>query len=262
MYIEVLILGALLLFIMSYNKKINVKKFFHDNERYFYALKEDDYDFLLYAKYGSEVDVEKLFSARVRNAALTFVIVIFIFLDQLSYLNVLMAIFVAYMIFRSNYSSLKTFYKGHLHEIDMTLPYYLKTIEILIQHYTVPVAIAKSIDSAPPMFKPGLQTLISRINAGDSTIEPYMEFAKTYPVRDSVRMMRLMYRLSLGNQENKQEQLLFFSRSVSSLQNKSREEKYKARLNKMEGKTMLMLGVTGVGVMILLVISMLSMMSF
>ena len=63
---------------------------------------------------------------------------------------------------------------------------------------------------APNIFKEGLKTLIEKINAGDSTINPYMEFAKEYPVRDSMRMMRLLFRLSLGSNERKQEQLLTF----------------------------------------------------
>ena len=37
-----------------------------------------------------------------------------------------------------------------------------------------------------------------------------MAFARRYPVRDSMRMMRLLYRLSLGSQERKQEQLIVF----------------------------------------------------
>ena len=36
-----------------------------------------------------------------------------------------------------------------------------------------------------------------------------MDFARDYPVRDSMRMMRLLYRLSLGS-NRKQEQLLTF----------------------------------------------------
>ena len=84
-----------------------------------------------------------------------------------------------------------------------------------------------------------------------------MEFAKEYPVRDSMRMMRLLYRLGLGKQERKQEQLLTFSKTVSSLQQKAREARYKNRLDKMESKTMRMLVCTGAGVMILLVLSIL-----
>jgi len=86
-----------------------------------------------------------------------------------------------------------------------------------------------------------------------------MDFAKEYPVRDSMRMMRLLYRLGLGSQERKQEQLLQFSRSISSLQQKARETRYKNRLEKMESKTMIMLVSTGVGVMVLLVISIMNM---
>ncbi len=88
-----------------------------------------------------------------------------------------------------------------------------------------------------------------------------MDFAKEYPVRDSMRMMRLLYRLSLGRQENKQEQLLMFSRSISSLQQKARETKYKNRLEKMEKKTMSMLLATGAGMMVLLVLAVLRLMN-
>ena len=99
--------------------------------------------------------------------------------------------------------------------------------------------------------------MIEKINAGDSSINPYMEFAKDFPVRDSMRMMRLLYRLGLGRQERKQEQLLSFSKTISALQQKAREARYKARLEKMESKTMRMLVCTGVGVMMLLVLSIL-----
>ena len=155
---------------------------------------------------------------------------------------------------------MQSYYKKHLTEIDQTLPYYLKSIEILAQHYTIPVAISKSIETAPSLFKQGLVEMISKIDAGDSSINPYLEFAEQYPVRDSLRMMRLLYRLSIGAQENKQEQLLVFSKSVSSLQNKAREQKYQKRLDKMEKKTLSMLMVTGGGSMIVLFIAMITMM--
>jgi len=141
------------------------------------------------------------------------------------------------------------------------LPHYLKNLEILIQHYTVPVALGKSIEDAPPIFKDGLSELINEINAGNDTIEPYVNFAKKYPVRDSMRMMRLLYRLSLGRQESKQDQLLSFSKTISNLQQKAREIKYQERLDKMEGKTMQMLIVTGIGLMVLLIVSVLMLMN-
>ena len=86
-----------------------------------------------------------------------------------------------------------------------------------------------------------------------------MEFAQRYPVRDAMRMMRLLYRLGLGEQEKKQEQLVAFSKSVSSLQQKARETKYKNRLNQMERKTMIMLISTGFGSMALILVAIMMM---
>ena len=76
-----------------------------------------------------------------------------------------------------------------------------------------------------------------------------------------MRMMRLLYRLGLGSQENKQEQLLMFSRTVSSLQNKAREQRYADRLDRMEKKTMVMLFGTGGGIVFVLLLAMAQMMS-
>ena len=254
---EVIIVGALVLFVLVYNGTVDKNKFVEDNQRYFQLLKEDDYEFLVYAKYGEDVDVNKLFNKRITYAFLTIVVFLFIFLTQLNFINILLSFVVGFIMFKSQYTSLKSYYKKHMHDIDLMLPYYLKDLEILIQHYPVPVGLGKLIDDAPDIFKPGLRQLIARIDAGDSSIDPYVEFANTYPVRDSMRMMRLLYRLSIGSQENKQERLLMFSKTVSSLQNKAREQKYKERLNHMENQTMIMLVCTGGGVMVLILVSML-----
>ena len=71
-----------------------------------------------------------------------------------------------------------------------------------------------------------------------------------------MRMMRLLYRLSLGSQKEKHEQVMMFSKTVSSLQNKAREQKYKERLEHIENQTMIMLFSTGGGVLALLFLSM------
>lgn len=256
---EVIIAGAIIMGVLLYNNTISGKQFLKDNDEYLKLLKESDYDFLVAAKYGDKVDSNILFNKRLKQAGLVIVIFLFIFLTELNLLNIVLSIVVGYLVFKSNYNSLKKYYKKHLHDIDVMLPYYLKGLEILIQHYTVPVALAKSIDDAPDIFKPGLKEMIAKIDAGDSSIQPYMDFANDYPVRDSMRMMRLLYRLGLGSQERKQERLLMFSRTVSNLQNKARETKYKERLNKMESQTMIMLIATGAGVMVLILFAMMYM---
>ncbi len=259
MMLEIAAIGVLLIVILFAQGMIDGNKFIKDNEKIFKLLKEDDYDFLVAAKYGDSVDANSLFEKRVKNGLLVLVILVVVFISNLNFVNLIACFIVAYLIFKSGYSNLKTYYKRHLHEIDLLLPYYLKSLEILIQHYTVPVALTKSVDQAPMIFKEGLKELIASINAGDSTIDPYMAFAIKYPVRDSMRMMRLLYRLGLGNQERKQDQLIVFSRTISNLQAKSRDTKYKERLERMEKKTMVMLSTTGVGVMIILLLAILRM---
>ncbi len=260
---EILIVGIILVFLCNYIGAFSFNKFVEDNRVVFGRLKEDDYDFYVTSKYGDKVDPNVRYEKRVKNAIITFIVGLIIVITSVSSLNFavkLVIVFgVTYLVFKDDYNKLKNFYKVHLHEINLKLPYYLKSLEILIQHYTVPVAITRSLEEAPEMFKPGLRELISSIDAGDSSIEPYMAFARRYPVRDSMRMMRLLYRLSLGSQERKQEQLIVFSRTISSLQAKSRETKYKERLDKMEKKTMSMLVATGAGVMAIILFSLLQM---
>ena len=259
MMLEIAVVGILLVVVFFVQGKIDGNKFIKDNEKVFKLLKEDDYDFLVAAKYGEGVDPNILFERRVKQGLLILLVLVVVFISNLNFVNLIVCFIVAYLVFKSGYSNLKSYYKKHLHEIDLLLPYYLKSLEILIQHYTVPVALSRSVDQAPSIFKDGLRELIGSINAGDSTIDPYMAFAIKYPVRDSMRMMRLLYRLGLGNQERKQDQLIVFSRTISNLQSKSRDMKYKERLEKMEKKTMVMLSTTGIGVMIILLLAILQM---
>lgn len=260
MSIMFIIISVIVLFILHLNHTIDAKKFVQDTEPYLRFLMEDDYEFLLRIRYGDDIDVNKLFSKRVQTAIITVGILFLLFISNLNFLNIMIIVIIAFAMFKLPYINLKRFYQANLYQINLMLPYYLKSLEILVQHYTVPVALARSIDTAPEIFKSGLRELVEKVNSGDSSVDPYMDFAKEYPVRDSMRMMRLLYRLGLGSQENKQEQLMMFSKTVSQLQNKAREQKYKDRLEKMEKKTMMMLCCTGGGIIFLLLLSMTQMM--
>ena len=261
---EFLLIAVIVLFVLEYTKRIDSKKFISDIQPYFSFLMEDDYKFLLSIRYGGDedLDVNYLFNKRVTQGILTIVCLLFVFLlSNFSFINVLISFILGFLVFKMPYIKLNNYYKANLEKINQMLPYYLKGLEILIQHYTVPVALRKSVDTAPDVFKPGLKRLCEKIEAGDSSVEPYMDFAREYPVRDSMRMMRLLYRLGLGSQENKQEQLIMFAKNVSTLQNKAREQKYQERLDRMEKKTMSMLMTTGGGILLLLLASMMQMMN-
>lgn len=254
---EIIVVFILVLIPLVYSKTINTKSFINEEGGLLLFLKEKDYDFYVISKYGESVSPNALFAKRIQQTIYGFLFLSIFFITSFSFINLIATIGFGFMIFKSQYMSLKGYYKKYMSQIDQLLPYYLKSLEILCQNYTIPVALSRSINDAPDIFRPGLRSMIAKIDNGDSSIQPYMDFAIQYPVRDSMRMMRLLYRLGLGAQENKYQQLLLFSKSVSSLQLKAREMKYKARLDSMEKRTMLMLVVTGGGTMVILLLSML-----
>ena len=260
-----IVIGVILVFILNYNRVVDTRKFINESGGVLSHLMEDDYEFLLSVRYpGRNIDAYVLFQTRLRNAVIAMLVLLFLFgnMFSLSGLYIALAVGVGVLMFKMPYMQLQSYYKANLNYINTMLPYYLMTLEILVQHYTVPVALSRSIESAPDVFKPGLRRLVARIEEGDSSVQPYIDFANEYPVRDSMRMMRLLYRLGLGSQQNKHEQVMMFSRTVSALQNKAREQKYKERLEHMENQTLIMLVFTGGGSMALMFISMMQLMDF
>ena len=253
-----LAVGAIIIFIFVYGKVFDTKRFVRDVSPLLKKAMEKDYAFLVNVKYGEQdIDLQQLFEMRIKNGLVGLIItfaIILVFGFNLIYIGV--GLFATVYLYKSQYFNLKTYYKRRIHTIDLMLPYYLKGLEILVQHYTVPIALSRSIESAPEVFKPGLRRLVGKIEDGDSSIQPYLDFASEYPVRDSLRMMRLLYRLGLGSQEDKHKQIMEFSKTVSSLQNKAREIKYQERLEHIERQTMIMLVATGGGVLALLFTSM------
>lgn len=259
MQIELIIIAIIIFFVLSKTGGLDVNKLLLDNEMYFRKLKEDDWDFLVRIRHGDGVSSDVLFMKRIKNWLIISAVALAFMIKNLSLLTIFISIGIGFGMFKLTYIQYKNAYKAHLHQIDSLLPYYLKGLEILIQHYTVPVAIGKSMNDAPEIFRDGLQEMINQINSGDSSIEPYMQFARTYPVRDSMRMMRLLYRLSIGRQERKQEQLMTFSKTISNLQQKARETRYRNRLDKMENKTTQMLVCTGAGAMVFMLLAVIRM---
>lgn len=258
-----IVIGVIIIFILNYNRVVDTHKFIGETGGLLEKVMEDDYEFLLSVKYpGRVLDVHALFQKRLRDGVVIALVMFFVFASKMSLLYAALCIGAGIFAFKSSYISLQGYYKANLQHINTMLPYYLKSLEILVQHYTVPVALSRSIEAAPDVFKPGLRRLVARIDEGDSSIQPYIDFANEYPVRDSMRMMRLLYRLGLGSQQNKHEQVMMFSRTVSALQNKARQQKYQQRLDKMENKTLIMLVFTGGGAMALMFLSMMQMMNF
>ena len=116
---EVLIVGVIIMGMLIYNNTIDKNKFIADNEKYLQIFREEDYNFLVYAKYGEDVDVDQLYIKRVFYSIIAF-FVVFAFtigssssdslIDSQFFLNLVLAIVVAVVMFKSSYCSLKRYY--------------------------------------------------------------------------------------------------------------------------------------------------------
>ena len=51
---EIFIVGAIFVFILVYNRNIDGEKFIQDNKMLLDKLKEDDFEFLVAARYGDK----------------------------------------------------------------------------------------------------------------------------------------------------------------------------------------------------------------
>ena len=128
---EILIVGAIIIFVLIYNNTIDKDKFYADNQKYLEALKEDDYQFLVYARYGENVDIDQLFSQRVTYAFIALLIVLVLsisgntsaeIINSQFFLNLVFSVAIAALVFKMPYFQIKSYYKKHLHDIDIMLP--------------------------------------------------------------------------------------------------------------------------------------------
>ena len=143
MYYEIIILGVIIYGVMFATGQISFSKLVSDNEAIFRKLKESDWDFYVKAKYGNAVNPDILFNKRVRNGLITLILAfLWSITGGFSAIKIVIACAAGYGVFKITYMNLKSYYRKHIAQIDSLLPHYLKSIEILIQHYTVPVAIA------------------------------------------------------------------------------------------------------------------------
>ena len=74
---EFAIVILIIIFVLTYRGAINSEKLYQDNKALFGIIKEKDYDFLVKAKYGSDVDPDLFFEKRIKH-----LIVIFFYLEK------------------------------------------------------------------------------------------------------------------------------------------------------------------------------------
>ena len=125
---EFLIVAIAVVIIFICNNIIRPKEILGQVKPWVRSLMEKDYEFLLRVKYkDNDLDINALFSRRIRDGILVTFILFFI-LAITGYLNYLFAIFAfvaGFLTFKSSYMKLKSYYKTRMHHMDSRLPYYL-----------------------------------------------------------------------------------------------------------------------------------------
>jgi hypothetical protein len=125
---ELAIVLGITVFILIYRGTVNADDMYKENKEFINLIKEKDYDFYAQAKYGSDVDVDALFLKRLKTSGIVFIICLAFVLFNFSWINLIIGVLVAGVIFKSDYTNLKSYYKRNLIRIDQLLPYYLKSI--------------------------------------------------------------------------------------------------------------------------------------
>ena len=117
MFVEATIILVLIFIALQATGSININKFFKDNQEYFKTMKESDYEFLLKARYGDGIDSDVLFNGRIRDGAIAGVFCIFVIINNFDFTKVIIAIVVAFVVFKMGYIRLKNYYNGKIKKI-------------------------------------------------------------------------------------------------------------------------------------------------
>ena len=84
MQIEVIIVAVIVFGIMTITGQISMNQLISDNQLLFLKIKEKDWDFLVRAKYGTNVNPDILFNKRIKNALITMAIAFDIMIKELN----------------------------------------------------------------------------------------------------------------------------------------------------------------------------------
>lgn len=66
MQIEIIIIAVIVFAIMTIGGQININQMISDNQMLFLKLKESDWDFLVRARYGNNINPDVLFNRRIK----------------------------------------------------------------------------------------------------------------------------------------------------------------------------------------------------
>lgn len=81
-------------------------------------------------------------------------------------------------------------------EMYIALPQWLMQIALLLQSNNVQVSIAKSAESAPPVLKDELESLMERLKRNPGSLKSYTDFCKDFDIPEAGSCMKMLHAIS------------------------------------------------------------------
>lgn len=175
---------------------------------YFYQIEEIKNEFKIIINNIIEKDFEyysliiknKSFNKSIKDR-LIYSLISFIFFNiiliKYQLLGFIISFILMILVYFLYYYLLKNEYHLLVKKTNDLFPYYLNNLAILVQQNAVPIALNKSIDLAPEVFKRDLQQLVYEIHNNNVNIDPYLNFSKKFESIDDInRVMRTLYNLA------------------------------------------------------------------
>ncbi len=81
-------------------------------------------------------------------------------------------------------------------ELYIALPQWLVEIALLLQNNNVQVAIAKSIDGAPPVLQRELEQLMARLEKAPDSLRSYTDFCSGFDIPEAQSCMKILHAIS------------------------------------------------------------------
>ncbi len=103
-------------------------------------------------------------------------------------------------------------------EVEKVFPRWVLRFALLCSSNPVPVALAKSVSTAPIAIKLELEQMVEAIDKNPTSIEPYLEFCKHYDIPQVNSMMMMIYSLAENGLENADQQVLSLVKRNNALQ--------------------------------------------
>ena len=111
MQIEIIIIAIIVFGIMTITGQISINQLISDNQMLFMKLKEKDWDFLVRAKYGNNVNPDILFNKRIKNGLITMALGFAIMIKSLNSVKILIIVVAGYYVFKTGYNDMKKYYQ-------------------------------------------------------------------------------------------------------------------------------------------------------